>query len=333
VPSGGEAVADAKATASPWSLTTIAPLPGDLTLDLSDVNDAGTVVGSSNNVTGSRAFLRIGTTTIPLGTADRSSAAWAVSNGSALLVAGTQRDASYGVHPTRWTVTLGATPTATQVTLDDLGGAWGINDQGDLAGVSGADEAVIWPASGGTTVVAPPSGSGFVAGAAYDINNAGHVVGMFSSAPDRKRAFLRLPNGALVLFETPDHWSEAKRVSEVRADGSVVVAGTSRLLSSSESHGIRWTVNASSGAILDRRVVSEISRASGLSDAGDLGGSLVRGQGNKPVIWTDAATFVLPVAKSRPSGDVVGMSPSGRHAVGRIYGTSAGSAAIRWGRQ
>ena len=75
VPSGDEAVADAKATVSPWSLMTIAPLPGDLTLDLSDVNDAGTVVGSSNNVTGSRAFLRIGTTTIPLGTADRSSAA------------------------------------------------------------------------------------------------------------------------------------------------------------------------------------------------------------------------------------------------------------------
>jgi len=320
----------ARTTASPWSMTSIPALAGDAGLDVDDVNDAGWVVGRSYS-SGTRALLWTSSHgSIHLG-GGLGSVANAVSNGTPALVAGSVQDAAYVAHPARWTISQDGSAAVTQVVLDDVGSAKGINDQGDLVGFSGTD-AVVWPVAGGPTVVAPPAGSDFTSGIAQDINNAGHVVLVFST-DSLDRGFLRLPSGSLVEFspEPGDVHTYARHVTDVHTDGSVLVAGTTRK-SESEFRAVRWKVDATSGAILATRVMTGNGSAGSMSEAGDLGGSIQKQQFNpKPTIWTDATTYTMPIPKGKISGSVRAISPNGRFAVGWASGMS-GRTSLRWAR-
>ena len=105
----------------------------------------------------------------------------------------------------------------------------GANPVGDLAGYvtigcaleAGCEQATIWYAGGGSRYLATLGGAHSWA---FDINAAGEVVGLSTSAQGTNTAFFwSVTTG---MFKLPaNRWGVANAVSEVRSDGTRLVVG------------------------------------------------------------------------------------------------------------
>ena len=182
-----------------WAIQDLGTLPGDTSSVAIDVNDAGDVVGlSQNSVTAvTRAFLRNAATGTMLelsGLGGDETYALKINNTSD--VAGLSRDVSGNRHAVRWR-------SATNWTIEDLGTlggccseSYGINNFGDVVGVSnfgrraGLQHAFLFLAS-----AAAMTDLGALRGdsAARDVNDFGLVVGGGSTGRSLHALLWRLP--------------------------------------------------------------------------------------------------------------------------------------------
>ena len=325
-----------KGSGAGWSVFDLGLLPGDGAATARDVNDDGYVVGVSGKIVEQeRAFVFDGLSAIPLSDLGVRSSASAVSNAYPLYVGGSIDDPGVGGRPVRWTIdTSGSPPGLSHEFLSEVcGSVVGVNDHGDAVGKEGVmfGTPMIWHAGGSVTVIGPPAGYVFEGGTARDINNARLVVLSFYGE-DYDRGFLRLADGTLIeLPPQPDDVSSyAAGISEVREDGSVLVAGTT-WKSESVFNPIRWTVDASSGEILSTWRISDNGSSASTSDSGELAGAFENRWRDRPAIWTEAASVQLPLPKGSTGGNTQAISPNGRYAAGRADRTQ-GSRALLWTR-
>lgn len=322
-------------------LVELPPLPGHEGSAAGAVNDGGVAVGSSHTLMGiPYPVLWAGNEVIPL-TDGLGGYAEAVGNGAVFFAVGVADTDGSCSRPARWQVDLtGASPSVKMEILEapsasGCGSARGVNDRGDAVGGSNG-EAVLWGADGGWKAIPPPAGASFARGTARDINNAGLVVLQFWNpvtdyADLNTRAYLRLADGSMVLLAPApgDVASYAAGVSEVAADGTVFVAGTSRA-DYYTFRPVRWRVDAASGVILSVEVMKENGSVGSVSDAGVLGGSVEKRQQDRPALWTGSAAQTLPIPKGVQSAWVDGISPDGRRAAGEGRGMTCCQRALLW---
>jgi hypothetical protein len=286
------------------------------------VNDAGDVAIATCCGAGSGAFARVGDVVTSL--AGEGTSAQDISNGSTLYVVGFAGAPS---QPVRWTVGAGVTTTPLALPAGmTYGAAFGVNDAGDVAGKVGTidgSDAAVWLA--GTPVVVPTPG-GMSGGEARAINNTGHAAIVFfanGSSILGARGQLRLPSGALTLLppDGTDVTSYANDVSDVTDDDKVYVAGTTLATGPYDGRAVRWTVDATTGAILDTQIRSEASHGTSVSDAGGVVGYL-ESNGDRAsarttaFLWRGTSLLKLAPPKGGKNGTAWSVSPNGASVAG-----------------
>jgi uncharacterized membrane protein len=296
--------------------TDIGTLAGDVGSYAVDVNDAGYIAGSSTSTSnpGSRGFVRIGTTLIPLSDVTIFSRGLGISNGNPVYVVG---DYAYdgNSHPARWTVNP-ATGTATVTYLSSgFGFADGVNDAGATIGWTGSD-AVTWDANGTAEILAPPVANTFTSGLGRDINNAGYALVNFTGA-SYTRTYLRAGNKQWIELPplSGDISTFGRRVSEVSGT-TVYVAGTS-YRNDRSFHAMRWTVDVVSNTIMKAESRSETSSSSDVSFGGSVSGSLEGRFTNTPFIWRLSGLLTLRPPKGGSNAQASGINYSGNALVGQ----------------
>lgn len=290
------------------------------------VNDAGDVVGVAFTDAGASAFAIIGgvSTALP-GAANM---ARSISNSDPYYVVG-YRGATTR-EPLRWTITNGE---ASQPTILDLGSAtyaepMAVNDAGEAAGIAGGS-AAIWSADGSLTLVAAPAD--FPLGRGWGINNSGDAVFVFFPAAGGQpgRAALRLASG--VLIELPplsgDVGVGAFGISD-QTSGAVYIAGTSRSASGT-LRAVRWTVDVTTGTIVETRFRPEDSQAQGVSNSGAVAG-VVRARKSYAFLWRETTLLALNPPKGFTGGSPWSISRSGEYVGGEVYSPRTGSNALLW---
>lgn len=141
--------------------------------------------------------------------------------------------------PVRWVLTNGQRQIEQ---LDNRSGTVrGANATGDLAGdvsipcaqSGGCLRATVWSGAGGSYDLGTLGGSDSWS---RDINTAGEVVGVSGGSNGTNTAFFWSP--ATGMLQLPaNRWGGANAVSDVRADGTRLVAGTD-----SQANAVVWTV-------------------------------------------------------------------------------------------
>jgi hypothetical protein len=308
--------------------TDLGTLPGDVRSSAVDVNDAGYIAGSSESTSnpGSRGFVRVGTTMIPLSDVTIFSRGLGISNGNPVYVVG---DYAYdgNSHPARWTVDPNAgTATVTHLS-SGFGNADGVNDAGAAVGFTGSD-AVVWDANGTAEIMVPPVANTFTSGLGRDINNAGYVLVNFTGA-SYTRTYLRAANKQWIELppQSGDVSTFGRRVSEVSGT-TIYVAGTS-YRNDRSFHAMRWTVDVVSNTIVKTESRSETSSSSDVSTSGAVSGSLEGRQTNTPFIWRLSGLSTLRPPKSGSNAQASGINYSGNAVVGQaLFG--ARQHAVLW---
>lgn len=171
-----------------------------------------------------------------------------------------------------------------------IGGAWGINDQGDVVGHGGhvpadLDKPFLWqqgPSFAHPTFTRLPTPPGMDRGTAYAINGSGTIVGISWSSNSAAREAVRWPQPTVAqpLGMLPGHaWSEATDINE----GGVIV-GTSHAVND-EDRGFRITPSGSM-AELGLPFGAYYTHARGINDYGHVVGVvLFPGAIWRPVVW------------------------------------------------
>jgi hypothetical protein len=295
--------------------TDLGTLSGDVASYAVDVNDAGYIAGASTSTSnpGSRGFVRIGTTLIPLSDVSIFSRGLGISNGNPVYVVG---DYAYdgNSHPARWTVNAAGTVTVKYLS-SGFGYADGVNDAGATIGWTGSD-AVTWDANGAPEVLAPPVPNTFTSGLGRDINNAGYVLVNFEGA-SYTRTYLRAGNKQWIELppQSGDISTFGRRVSEVSGT-TVYVAGTS-YRNDRSFHAMRWTVDVASNTIVKAESRSETSSSADVSFGGSVSGSLEGKFTNTPFIWRLSGLVTLRPPKSGSNAQASGINYSGNALVGQ----------------
>jgi hypothetical protein len=298
------------------------------------VNDAGDVAIATCCGAGSGAVARVGGAVISLA---EGGSAQDISNGAAPYVVGFVGAPS---QPVRWTV--GAVVQTTLLTLadgDTYGAAYGVNDVGDAAGLAGNElsrDATLWLAGVPTEVPAP---TGMSRGEARAINNTGHAAIVFfagGTSTYGARGYLRLPSGELTLLppDGTDITSYANDVSDPTSDGVVYVAGTTLATGPYDGRAVRWTVDATTGAILTTEIRPETSHGTAVSDAGGVAGFLESNADRANArttafLWRGTSLLKLAPPKGGKNGVAWSVSSSGAHLAGAAI-VGSGQHALRW---
>lgn len=270
-------------------------LPGDNQSVAFGVNNAGEVVGQSAGTSGAHAFYWNGALQ-NLTTPGSQGAAYAIGSGATAFAVGYERAPGQPSRAVVWTL-----PSITAVDLDQVSSvASGVNDAGTVVGsycVSGCgvnqvSHGAIWVVGvSGRTAIAPLPGYDFAH--ATDVNNDGLVVGS-SSGPvaTSERAFLRLVNGVLIDLPPLAGFSQSSAVaiSDV-AGGQVYVAGFSRDAAGT-TRGMRWTINASTGAILETADPDQ-RYSLGVNLVGDVAGSGGSLSKSSATLWRSGGHIAL----------------------------------------
>ena len=202
----------------------------------------------------------------------------------------------------------------------DYSSAMGINDMGEVTGVSNTGTRIIpflWTAAGGLKRV--PLLPGDSCGQASSINRYGHIVG-YSSGQTGTKAFFWGRSGSVRELATLAGGNDSKARDLNDRDE---IVGTSA--SYAGERAVLWTAT---GSIRDLGTLPEDSQseATAINNAGEVVGYSIGPRGMRAFIWTKAAGMqeigVTPdIISSRAlaindSGDVVGSftSASGDHA-------------------
>jgi uncharacterized membrane protein len=122
------------------------------------------------------------------------------------------------------------------------GAVRGANGAGDLAGyvsntcalVDGCQRAVIWYAAGGSFELGTLGGEHSLA---RDINGSGEVVGMSTAPRIGNTAFFWSATRGMLQLPFKGSWAAANAISDVRPDGTRLVAGMS-----SQGNAMVWVV-------------------------------------------------------------------------------------------
>ena len=202
----------------------------------------------------------------------------------------------------------------------DYSSATGINDNGEVTGVSNTQTGIVpflWTATGGLKRV--PLLSGDNCGQAISINRNGHVVG-YSSGETGTKAFFWGRNGSVRRLATlpGGDYSKARDLND-RDE----IVGTSR--SSAGPRAVLWT---KTGSVRDLGTLpgDYASEAMAINNNGDVVGYSKGARGMRAFLWNTAAGMqnvgVLPGGDSSRAlaindlGEVVGSSTSasGDHA-------------------
>ena len=200
-------------------------------------------------------------------------------------------------------------------TLAGGGRPHAVNEPGDAAGFGGSStgvEAVLWRASGERVNLSGRPGAG--PGYAFDINDAGQVVGEASN-----RAVLWQPDGAVVEVAALAG-ATSSRATAVNNAGTVV--GYAYGVTGSGSSAFVWT--ATGGTQLLATPAGRSSAALGINDAGQIVGRVsVSGGGPEAVLWPTPAAYVV-----LPSGGMYTESASSINADGVIVGSNFRNALV-----
>lgn len=288
------------------------------------VNDAGDVVGFYVSGSTSYPFALVSGATVTLG----GGTGWAVgiSNGSPAYVVGHVGVGNFNV-PARWSLADPAQPTLLPLAAGEtFGFANGVNDAGVAVG-SVNNYAAMWLADGTRIPIAAPAGHG--PGEGRGIDNDGLSIFQFEPLSSFSRAFLRLASGAMIELppDGSDVASFANDLSEV-VNGLVYVAGSTRT-SGGDSRAVRWTVDATSGAIVATDVRATTgSHGLGASDAGGIAGFTVpRSLIGEAFLWRGTNVLKLGLPKGTRDARAWALSRSGQYVAGWAR---VGGGAMRW---
>ena len=327
VPSAVEPT-DASLAKAPAGYTTldVGTLLGNYSSVARAVNDAGDVAGYYCCDPNTRAFALVSGAPVTLG--GTSGMAWGMSNGSPAFVVG-----GSGGLPVRWSLAAPAQPTLLALNTGEAGGtARGVNDAGAAVGdVAGG--AAMWAADGSRIASPIATPAGFERGEGRGINNDGLAIFQFfvtgGNETSVSRAFLRLASGAAIALppEGTDVSSFANDIGEV-GSGLVYVAGSTRS-SGLVSRGVRWTVDAVTGAIVDTDVISTTgAHGLGVSNAGGIAGFVETGSFKSyAYLWRGSALLKLNPPKGTQDSRAWALSRSGQYVAGQSVG---GGRAVRW---
>lgn len=313
-------------------------LPGDNQTAGFGVNDAGRVVGQSANGIGNlRAFYWNGTLQ-NLTTPGSRGAAYAISSGATEYAVGYEHLPGQENRAVAWTL-----PSLVPAVLDAVGSnAYGVNDAGAVVGtycfsgcggsVTGWHGAIWVVGTSGRTDIPPLPGYSY--SYATDINNNGLVVGA-SSGPlaTREMAYLRLADGTLIALPPLAGFanSTAEAISDI-AGGQVYVAGFSRgdAIGSATS-SMRWTVNATSGQIVET-VAPDQRYGVGVNLAGDVAGSGGSPSNPAATLWRGGSYIALKAPKGGSGSFARGLARSGGSPTYAVGETSIKNwpRALRW---
>ena len=251
-----------------------------------------------------------------------------ISNGSPAYVVGS----ASGNKPVRWSLTDPTQPTLLPLPAGQaFGTARGVNDAGDAVGSIGSG-AAMWLAAGAPILIATPAGFTRAEGRAIDA--AGLAVFQFLTAtseiggPDR--GYLRLASGAMILMPPAgaDVASYVNDVGEV-ANGHVYVAGSTSS-SAQVDRAVRWTVDATTGAIVATDILATTgSHGLGVSDAGGIAGFIVnRSLIGEAFLWRGTSVLKLGLPKGARDARAWAFSRSGQYVAGQAR--SGGGRGLRW---
>jgi probable HAF family extracellular repeat protein len=272
---GGGHVVDARSASGPrhgllferGATRQITGLPGSDDTVVFGINDAGGLVGASNQATAVRGFAGAVTGAIrelPPLSGDTASVALALNNlGQAV---GFSSGAS-GQRAVSWDAS--GVPTALAGSLASSGSrGTGINERGDIAGVIGTASGpspALWPGGSSPTLLTPLAG--YTTGEANAINARGDVVGYSANESSTRRASLwRWSGGVVDLGTLPGgSFSHAFGINDT---GDIV--GTSN--SSIGGRAVLWRAG---GAIVDLNALIPASpfvlaTAVGINSAGTI---------------------------------------------------------------
>jgi probable HAF family extracellular repeat protein len=168
------------------------------------INDNGVIAGWSNTATGTRPWVRNGTTvaflSLPPGAIGGQ--AWAISNNG--HIAGTVIYGLGSSQPAYWPSRTSPAPTLISALGAPMGDGLGVNNAGQVAGTTVdpilGRRAILWKASTGVTqdlgTLGGPSAQ------AFDINTAGTVVGCAESTAGGTHAYSWTSGGGMVALES-----------------------------------------------------------------------------------------------------------------------------------
>lgn len=203
--------------------------------------------------------------------------------------------------------------------LDDLGGRYhdvlAINRRGDAAGHSarpdGYVHAVRWDAQAGVHDLGTLPGDGW--SAAYDINDAGTVIGLSSreaTQVDGSRAVRWDSTGRIFELEAP---SGARSVLGWAINKHGEAVGTF-YDSAGVRHGVRWDRNGRATVLAER--AGDAAEVVGVADDGTAVGMLYSNSQRQIAVRWDRSGRFTPLSEE---AQVLAISDRGGSIVGRLY--------------
>lgn len=295
-------------------------LPGDDGAIAYGVSEAGSVAGIAFDAERQHAFFwdPASGQMYDLTTPGSTGAAFGASTGAVEYVAGSE-----GSRAVVW-----VSPPSAPLVLDQPGSiAMGVNRSGVVVGYARGNAAVWTPGAQGYSRSDIAPSPGHVEAYGRDINDSGIVVGYgYQDVTYLMTPFVHVPG--VGTFELPHAAgsvdSHASGVSETFDFGGhphVYVMGSSGSTPDTE-RGMKWTVRIDTGEV----VATEIYDAqwlSGLSSAGDLVGTGLKGRGKQyAVIVRDGAYIALKPPKGGSGGsafDVDGGNASPAYVAGVAF--------------
>jgi probable HAF family extracellular repeat protein len=213
--------------------------------------------------------------------------------------------------------------------IDGCARAFGINNPGSVVGQDGCSQsrAVLWKPTqpGGTTFtrIDLPSLPSTSTSAAYEINDAGQIIGQVVTTEGLSHAVLWHPSSpgadtyTVIDLGTLGGGSVA---TDINGKGEIV--GVSKLASGVD-RAFRWvpdSQNGTQGVLSDLGALTSSSSANGINDDG-----LVVGESDgQPVIWSAAGISSLPISSYgfaraiNNQGTIVGASGNLQTAIWRL---------------
>ncbi|WP_341530211.1 DUF3466 family protein [Nostoc sp. UHCC 0302] len=324
----GLATYQSAAAVTLYSITNLGTLGGEVS-GAYGINDKGQVVGQSSITNGEpRAFVwSEGIGMRNLGVLDNGYNCAALNINNIGQVVGSSYINSGVSRAFLWTE---STPIRDLGTPSIGSEAWGINDAGQVVGdlfdpTNGQSRAFLWTESGGTQNLGTLGGN--IRSAAFDINNAGQVVGFANTANEQTRAFLWTESKGLKNLGTLGYYSFATGINDV---GQVVGDSDSTDV---PTRAFLWSESTGMINLGTLGADNSYSYSYAINNAGQVVGNSIfnisnAGATQHAFVWEKGTMFDLNNLLSPDSGWTV-FEARGINNVGQIVGTGSLDGKVR----